>query len=282
MAELLGLVAGSGRLPFEVADAARAHGVPIAIAAIEGNTDPDIAEIASEGLLWMAPAELGRLIEFLKKSGAREVILAGAVAKREMLRDLAKLRPDARALAVLGRLRERGDDALLRAVAAEIESEGMRVVDSTRYLQDRLTPEGVLCGEPPDPRLAADLALGLCVACALGALDIGQAAVVKGGAVLAVEALEGTDAMLRRGAELGGPGTILVKASKPGQDLRFDVPALGAATLALAAELGVAAIGLEAGRTLLLERPRALELARARGVRVVGLAAGEPSAPERA
>jgi UDP-2,3-diacylglucosamine hydrolase len=276
MADVLGLVAGSGRLPFEVADAARARGVPVAIVAIEGNTDPDIAKLASEGLLWIAPAQLGRLIEFLQQSRAREVILAGAVTKREMLRDLSKLRPDARALALLAKLRERGDDALLRAVAAEIESEGMQVVESTRYLRERLTPPGVLCGGPLAPALAADLALGLRVTRALGALDIGQAAVVKGGAVLAVEALEGTDAALRRGAELGGPGATLVKASKPGQDLRFDVPALGAATLGLAAELGIAAIGLEAGRTLLLERPRALELAYSRGVTIVGL---EPEAP---
>jgi DUF1009 family protein len=180
---------------------------------------------------------------------AREVIFAGAVAKREMLRDPARLRPDARALAALSRLEGRGDDAILRAVARELESEGLSVIDSTRHLADRLTPVGPLTPGELDAALAVDLALGMRVARALGAEDVGQSVVVREGVVLAVEA----------------------KTSKPHQDLRFDVPAIGPATVEVAAGAALRAIGLEAGRTLVLDRERTLRQASEHGIAVVGL-----------
>jgi UDP-2,3-diacylglucosamine hydrolase len=273
MSDRLGLIAGSGRLPFEVAEAARRKGIPFSVVAIEDNTDPAIEKVPADALRWVAAGELGLLIEFLKGSGATQVILAGAVSRRIALRDPARLRLDARAIALLGRLRDRGDDALLRAIAGEIESEGMRVVDSTLYLEDRLTPAHALTPGAVPAELQRDLALGLRVAKSLGALDVGQTVVVKDGAVLALEAIEGTDAAIRRGAQLGGPGAIIFKASKPNQDLRFDVPAIGPGTVELAGELGIAAIGLEAGRTLILERERSLELAALRGIAIVGVAA---------
>ena len=276
MGVTLGLIAGSGRLPFEVAEAALEHGLELAIVAIEQNTDPAIEELARGHFTWIAAGELDRLIEFFKRAGADEVILAGAVAKREMLRDPAALRPDARALALLAQLRDRGDDALLRGVADELEAEGLPVVDSTKHLGDRITRPGSLAGPAPDARLHADLALGLHAARHLGALDVGQSVVVKEGAVLAVEAIEGTDETIRRGARLGGPGAVAVKAAKPGQDLRFDVPAIGPATVALAAECELAAIGLEAGRSIVLERPRTVEAAERAGVALVGLVAEKP------
>ncbi|MFQ5697686.1 MAG: LpxI family protein [Myxococcota bacterium] len=268
----LGLVAGSGRLPFEVAGAARDRGQRVAVVAILDHTDPAIAGLASAGLVWLAPGELGRMIDFMHAAGAREVIFAGAIAKREMLRDPGRLHPDARALAALARLQGRGDDAILRAVAGELESEGLQVVSSTRHLGKRLTPEGPLTAGALAPALLADLALGLRVARTLGACDVGQSVVVRDGVVLAVEALEGTDAALRRGAELGGPGAVLVKTAKPGQDLRFDLPVIGPETVAVARECALRAIGLEAGRTLVLDRERALAAASAAGIAVVGLA----------
>jgi hypothetical protein len=267
----LGLIAGNGRLPFEVALAARDRGVEAAIVAIEGNTDPAIEKLAPRALAWLAAGELERLIGFFRQAGVREVVLAGGVGKLAMLRDPAALRPDARALALLAGLRERGDDALLRAVAGELEAEGMRVVASTRWLRDRLTAPGALGSVPARPELRADLALGLRVARALGRQDVGQSVVVKAGAVLALEAAEGTDAALRRGASLGGPGAVAVKAAKPGQDLRFDVPAIGPRTLELAHEVGLAAIGLETRRTLVLERARTTALADEHGIALVGL-----------
>jgi len=271
MGVTLGLVAGSGRLPFEVVEAARERGVRLAIAAIEQNTDPAIESLASDAFAWLAAGELGKLIEFLKGAGAGEVIFAGAVAKPEMLSDPAALRPDARALALLSRLDLRGDDALLRAVADELESEGLPVVDSTRYLGERLTAPGRLAGPQPDARVARDLARGLEVARQVGGADVGQSVVMKEGTVVAVEAIEGTDETLRRAAQYAGAGAVLVKTAKPGQDLRFDVPAIGRATVDLAVECRLAAIGLEARRTIVLERDVTLAAADSAGLSVVGL-----------
>ncbi len=271
MSAPLGLIAGSGRLPFEVAEAALEAGRALAIVAIEENTDPAIARYAPDALLWIAPGELGRLIEFLKSADVREVIFAGAVTKPEMLKDPARLRPDARALTALARLEGRGDDAILRAAAAELESDGLQVIESTRDLRDRLAAVGALNEVEVGAAVAADLALGLRVALALGVEDVGQSVVVRDGVVLAVEAIEGTDAAIRRGAALGGAGAVVVKTAKPTQDLRFDVPAIGPVTIELARECGLRAIGLEAGRTLLLERERTLEAATSCGIALVGL-----------
>jgi DUF1009 family protein len=270
----LGLIAGNGRLPFEVALAVREQGMEIATVAIEGNTDPAIAGVVSGPLVWLAAGELGRLIAFFLDSGVREVILAGGVTKPELLRDPAALKPDARAIALLAGLRERGDDAILRALAALLEGEGLRVVASTRHLGERLTPEGALTRGVPDAGLRADLELGLRVARALGTHDVGQSVVVKGGAVLAVEAVEGTDATIRRGAALGGAGAVVVKAAKPSQDLRFDVPAIGPATIEVARECELRAIGLEAGRTIVLERAQTRAAAESAGIAIFGLGEG--------
>jgi DUF1009 family protein len=268
---VLGLIAGSGPLPFEVVEAVRGVGMDVAIAAIERNTDPRIETHAPGPLAWFAAGELDRVIAFFKEARATEVVLAGAVAKKELLRDPSALRPDARVVALLARLQERGDDALLRGVAEELESAGLPVVSSTKHLGERLTSEGALVGGPLAPAVQADLALGLRVAKGLGIHDVGQGVVVRSGTVVAVEAVEGTDAMIRRGAELSGPGAVVVKVAKPGQDLRFDVPAIGPGTISAAEAGGVVAIGLEAGRTIVLERERALAAARRADIAIVGM-----------
>jgi hypothetical protein len=268
------LIAGSGPLPFEVHDAARARGVEFAIAAIEDNTDPRAQSLAARAFRWFNAGQLGALIEFFKSAGASEVMLAGAVSKRRILREPGAFRPDARALALLARLGaagKLGDDALLRALAGELEAEGLRVVDSTLYIADRLTALGPIAGPAPLREIEADARLGMQVIAALGPHDVGQAVLVKDGTVLAVEAVEGTDAMLRRGAEFGARA-VLVKAAKPGQDMRFDVPVIGPGTLELAGEYRLAAIALEAGRTLILERPRTLAAAERTGVTLFGVA----------
>lgn len=275
MTARLGLIAGSGRLPFEVAEAAVERGLDLALVAVEDNTDPAIERVCDGPRIWIAPGELGRLIDFLKECGVREAVLAGAVAKREILRDPSRLRPDGRAIAVLGRLVGRGDDALLRAVAAEIESEGIRIVPSTAHLVERMTPEGPMVTGLDASGAEADLALGVRVARALGEHDVGQTVVVKGGAIVAVEALEGTDATIRRGGEVAGKGTVVVKVAKPTQDLRFDVPAIGPRTVETARDAGVAVIGLETGTTLVLEPARTLPLARECGIPIVGVGAEE-------
>ncbi len=271
MGRTLGLIAGSGRLPFEVLAAARDRGLRVAVVAITDNAEPEL-EAAVEGpLLWNPAGQLARTIAFLKESRADEVILAGGVAKREAVRDRVAFEFDERALALLARLSRHGDDALLRAIAEDLESEGLPVVASTRYLQDRLTREGLLSGRAPDPRTESDLRIGLRVARALGAEDVGQSVVVKEGTVLAVEAIEGTDATIRRAAELGGGGAVAVKAAKPDQDLRFDVPTIGPSTVEVAVACELRAIGLEAGRTLVLDQDRTLDAAQRHGLTVLGM-----------
>jgi DUF1009 family protein len=267
---VLGLIAGSGPLPFEVARAARERGLSVAVAAIEDNADPAIERESSGAFAWLNAGELGKLIEFLRGAGAREVILAGAVSKRALLADPKRLRPDARALALLGRLAAGGDDAILRAVADELAAEGLPVVESTRYLESRMTRRGLIAGPEIDAKTRADLALGLRVIESLGRHDVGQACVVRQGTVLAVEALEGTDRMLRRAAEFGA-GAVLVKAAKRDQDMRFDVPVIGPTTLEIASESRLRAIGLEAGRTLVLEPERSFALATSASISLVGL-----------
>jgi DUF1009 family protein len=270
---LVGLIAGSGPLPFEVFDAARARGVELAIAAIEDNTDPRAEGLAARAFRWFNAGQLGALIEFLKGAGAAEVMLAGAVSRRRILANPGALRADARALGLLARLGKAGrlgDDALLRALAAELEADGLRVVDSTRYLADRFTALGAIAGPPPSRELESDAQIGMRVLAALGPHDVGQAVLVKDGTVLAVEAVEGTDAMLRRGSEFGARA-VLVKAAKPGQDMRFDVPVIGPGTLELGARCRLAAIALEAGRSLILERERALAEAERAGIALFGV-----------
>jgi UDP-2,3-diacylglucosamine hydrolase len=269
---VLGLIAGSGPLPFEVARAARERGLELAIAAIEDNADPAIARESTGAFAWLNAGELGKLIEFLRGAGSREVILAGAVSKRALLADPSRLRPDARALSLLGKLAARGDDAILRAVADELAAEGLHVIESTRDLGSRMTQRGLVCGPPLDDKLRADLALGLRVIASLSEHDVGQACVVRQGTVLAVEALEGTDRMVRRSAEFGA-GAVLVKAAKRTQDMRFDVPVIGPETLAVAVECKLRAIGLEAGRTLVLEPAETCAAAERAGVTIAGLGA---------
>jgi hypothetical protein len=200
-------------------------------------------------------------------------MLAGAVSRRRILANPGALRADARALGLLARLGQAGrlgDDALLRALAAELESDGLHVVDSTRYLADRFTALGPIAGPPPGRELQADARLGMRVLAALGPHDVGQAVLVKDGTVLAVEAVEGTDAMLLRGSGFGARA-VLVKAAKPGQDMRFDVPVIGPETLELGARCRLAAIALEAGRSLILERAQALAAAERAGIALFGV-----------
>jgi hypothetical protein len=276
--EKLGLIAGSGPLPFEVFRAVRARGQELAIAAIEDNTDPRAEGLGASAFRWFNAGQLGALIGFLKAAGARQVMLAGAVSKRRILANPGALKPDARALALLGKLAtagKLGDDALLRALAAELEAEGLSVIDSTHFLSDRFTAKGPIAGPAPGAAVEADARLGMAVIAALGPHDVGQAVLVKDGTVLAIEAIEGTDAMLARGATFGAKA-VLVKAAKPGQDMRFDVPVIGPATLELGARHQLAAIALEAGRTLILEREATFAAAERLGIALFGVAGAEP------
>lgn len=262
----LGLIAGNGSFPLEVAEGARRRGIAIFAVAHLEETSPALEPLC-EQLTWIRVGELEKMIAALKRAAVSQVAMAGGVSRARLKDSFA---PDRRALAMIARIGKLSDDAVLRAVAGEIESEGIEMIDPVFLLERSLALAGRQAGPEPTAAQLRDLALAFSVARALGRFDIGQAVAVKDGAVAAVEAVEGTDAALRRAAAVAGRGLVVAKAAKPGQDLRFDRPAIGPDTIALLGETGAAVLGVEAGCTLILERPRTIELAQARAITVWG------------
>jgi UDP-2,3-diacylglucosamine hydrolase len=269
MAARLGVVAGGGELPLRVIEAARALARPVFVLALEGIADQ--AVVAESPHAWVRLGAAGEGFRLLHEAGVEEVVLAGAVRRPS----LASLRPDWRAAKFFARvgLRALGDDGLLRAVMAELEGEGFRVVSVETLIGDALAPEGPIGARAPSPEDAADIARGVAVARELGRLDIGQAVVVQQGMVLGVEAIDGTDALVQRCGALRreGKGPVLVKIAKPGQDRRADLPTIGCRTVELAAAAGLAGIAVEAGSTLLMDRAALAAVADARGLFVAGI-----------
>src|SRR5262245_3958609 len=263
----LGLIAGNGRFPLIFAQAARAAGVELVAVAHEGETQAEIAALVAD-VTWVRVGELGKIIATLRSAGLTEAVMAGGIHKAGAL---THFQPDERGLAFISRLPSLKDDVILRGVAQELEAEGITVVESTRFLSSLLAQEGVLTSSAPNEQQWADARLGFTVAKEVGRWDIGQSVVVKRGTVLAVEGVEGTNAAVRRGGELGGAGAVVVKVSKPQQDLRFDVPAVGPDTIAVMHEVGASVLALEAGKTLMLDKPELLLAADAQGISVVGL-----------
>jgi DUF1009 family protein len=267
----LGLIAGRGRFPLEVARALRRRGTRVAAVALRGETDPEL-EAEVDSFEWVYLGELGRLVEGLRAAGASEAVMAGKVPKTRLYGDLGSLRPDGRALALLARLADRKDDTILRAIAGELEAEGIRLRAQAEVAPDLFAGPGPLGRRQPTAAQLADVAFAWPIAKALGGLDIGQTVVVRERAVLAVEAIEGTDATIARaGALAPGGGITVVKVAKPDQDPRFDMPAIGLDTLKALREAKAGVLAFEAGRTVVLDR---LELAReadALGIAVVGV-----------
>lgn len=268
------LIAGSGVYPRLVLEGARAAGVGrVVVAGFEGETDRELAARADEAV-WLRVGQLGALVRAARESGCGEALMAGQIAPGNLFR----LRPDWRALMLLARLKERNAESLFGAVAGELEAAGVRVLPATTYMEAHVAGKGHLGGPGLKARQWEDVRFGFRIAKETSRMDIGQSVVVKNGTVLAVEAFEGTDACVKRGGELsGGGGAVLVKVSKPGQDLRFDVPVVGERTLRVAKESGVGVVAVEAGRCLLLDRPRVLEEAERLGVAVCGV--GEEGVP---
>ena len=255
--ETLFLIAGNGSYPRLAAKGAREAGVSkVVAAAFEGETDPGLAGFVDE-IVWMRVGQLGRLITAAKKSGATASMMAGQIAPG----NLFDLRPDFHALLLLAKLKERNAETLFGAIADELEKAGVPLLIATTFLENQLSAEGLIAGPKPKDRLLEDIAYGLGIAKEVSRLDIGQTVVVKKGTVLAVEGFDGTDSTIRRGGELGKGEAVVVKVSKPRQDMRFDVPVVGPRTLETAAAAGVAAIAMEAGRTLFLDKEEVFSLA---------------------
>lgn len=272
MAGTLGLVAGQGRLPFEVARGARRAGRRVWLAALRGLAEPALAGEV-DGCTWLHVGEVGALLAGLRAEGAREIVLCGLVPKGLLFSDPSLVRLDAAAVRLLAGLRDRRDDALLRALAEALESEGFRVLSQATYTAELLAPVGALGAHQPTPEQLAEVAFGWPIAKAIGNLDIGQTLVVRERSVLAVEAIEGTDEAIRRGAALGAGDVSVLKVSKPSQDPRLDMPVIGPETIATLAAAGARLLAIEAGRTLVLERAAVVAGADAAGICVLGVAA---------
>lgn len=266
----LGLIAGNGVFPLEVARRARSRGIRIVAIAHLNESDPALDSIADE-VTWIKVGELQKIIDVFKNAGVSEAAMAGGIS-RARLRD--SFAPDARALKMLAAIGRFSDDAVLRGVAREVEADGIRMIDPVPMIEHWLARPGLAARSSgsPEPTAAQlrDLDLAFAVARNLGQFDIGQTVAVRDGIVAAVEAAEGTDATLRRAASIVGAGLVIAKAAKPGQDLRFDRPAIGPATIELLAEIGASILGVEAGIALILEHDRTLDLARSKNLVVYG------------
>lgn len=248
---VLGLVAGQGALPLRAARSARENGRNVVAIGFPGRTDPALD--AHADVTWLHPGEVGAALGVLREAGVREAGMLGKVPKAALVADFDALRPDADALRLLAGLRDRRDDSILGAVADFLEKNGIRLLPQSDLLPDLVGGVGVLGGVEPTAADRADVAFGFGIAKVLAGLDVGQTVVVKDGAVLAVEAIEGTDAAIRRAGEIA-PGACVVKVAKPSQDPRFDVPTIGPDTLATLRDAKAALLAYEAGRTLVLDR----------------------------
>lgn len=265
--ERIGLIAGNGRLPFLFARAAREQGLEVIAVAHRGETDPALeAEVGA--FTWVRLAQVDKIIRAFTQAGVKRAAMAGGIGR---VRAFTEARPDLGAMRILSRLRSMRDDALLRAIAGYFESHGITIVAPTDWLAEALCPEGHLAGPRLKPEQERDVALGREVATLLGQADVGQTVVVRDGNVLALEAVEGTDEAIRRGGKYGGAGAVVVKRCKPGQDLRFDLPAVGPRTLEVMREVGARVLALEVGKTVLLETPELFAAAEKAGITLIGV-----------
>lgn len=263
----IGLIAGNGLFPLEFARAAKAKGMEVIVVAHDGETTPEIEGIADH-VLWIKVGQLGKLIKFFKEQGVKDALMAGGIKKTHLF---SNLRPDLKGAALLARMIHNKDDQILRAVAQDLEAEGITVRESTLLLDNILAPTGVLTKRKPSKDERIDISFGWQMAKAIGRLDIGQTVIVKNRTVLAVEAVEGTDQAIRRGGSLGKEGAVVVKVCKPQQDLRFDLPATGMQTIETMREVKASCLAVEAGKTIILEREKVISAANKAGIAIVAI-----------
>ena len=271
----IGLIAGNGTFPLLVLDAARALGHDVTVVAIKEETGEDLVHRAATlgaTLHSVSLGQLGRCIQVLRDAGCTQAVMAGQVKHAKLF---ANITPDWTLMQVLMRLRAKSTDALISAIADVMRGKGIELLDSTVFLQPLLARDGHIAGPALRDGARADLSFGYRMADAIAGLDIGQTVVVKDQAVVAVEAMEGTDETIRRGGRIAGDGTCVIKVAKPKQDMRFDVPVVGLPTIAVMREAGVGVLSIDAGRTLVLDGPAVADAANAAHVTIVGRPLGE-------
>ena len=273
-----GLIAGNGRFPFLVLEGARSQGIDMAVIAIKEEADPELSK-QTQRLHWVSLGELSKTIDLLHQEGVTQAVMAGQVKHNKIF---SAIRPDWKLAKLLFALPKKNTDSLIGAVAKVLEDEGIRLVDSTLFLQPLLPQTGVLTRRAPSADESTDIAYGLSVARTIAGMDIGQTVVVSGQACVAVEAMEGTDEAITRAARIAaGKPLVVIKVSKPMQDMRFDVPVVGLPTIATMKTAGATALAIDAGRTLLFDRDVLVAAADDAGIAIQAFApsaGGEPIA----
>ncbi|MDP3921543.1 MAG: UDP-2,3-diacylglucosamine diphosphatase LpxI [Candidatus Omnitrophota bacterium] len=263
----LGIIAGNGRFPILAAQQAREQGFRVVLCAVEKEADPVLEEMV-DCCQWVKVGALKKLTDFFSKEGVEEAIMAGKIEKVRLFQ--GNVQPDLEMVKVLMKTRDFKDDSLLSGIADYLEGRGIRLLDSTTFLKGALPGPGVLGKKKPSKEIMEDMAFGFHMAKSVSGLDIGQTVVVKKKAILAVEAIEGTDQAIRRGGILGGDNIVVVKVAKPNQDMRFDVPAVGLQTMEALVECRASAFAFEASKTLFLDQTEFLRMADAHKIAIVG------------
>ena len=263
--QVLGIIAGNGVYPRQLADAARKAGVmKIVAAAFSDETDPALTQHV-DLIEWMRVGQLTRLLRFFREQKVHHAIMAGQIAPR----NLFDLRPDWKALLVLAKLKQRNAESIFTTIAGELAKVDVDLLPATSFLEDCLAQAGLVVGPKLTRREEEDVALGWKIAKEISRLDIGQTVLVKNGTVLAVEAFEGTNDAIKRGGALARKGAVMIKVAKPNQDMRFDAPVIGVETIKVAAEAKLRVVAIEASKTLLLERRAIVDLAKSAGISIV-------------
>lgn len=263
----IGLIAGMGELPKAIAAEAKAKGFHVMAIGLEHLADKSLSALVHD-IKWINVGHLGGIIGALKKAGVKEAVMAGKVPKELLYK--SKIIPDLRAVKLLFTLKDRSDDSILLAIAKELHKDGIELLHTTEFCADMLTPEGVLTENNVSEEEWKDISFGWKIAKKIGKVDIGQTVVVKNQAVMAVEAIEGTDEAIKRGGHYANGGAVVVKVSKPGQDMRFDVPVVGTDTLRAMKASGARVIALEAGKSILLHKSSFIKEAEEAKISVVG------------
>jgi DUF1009 family protein len=271
----LGLIAGNGRFPFLVLDAARGAGHDVTVIALKEETFPELAELAAKppaaALHWISLGELGTCIALLKQAGVTQAVMAGQVKHTKLFADIPA---DGAMSAVLSRLKAANTDAIISAVAGALASQGIGLLDSTALLTPLMARPGVLTQREPTADERGDLEFGYQIADAIAGLDIGQTIAVKATAVVAIEAMEGTDAVIARAGHLAGAGVSVIKVAKPNQDMRFDVPVVGVSTIEAMRAAGATLLSVDAGKTLMIDGDAVVAAANEAGIVIVGRRVG--------
>jgi DUF1009 family protein len=264
----IGIIAGMGELPVIIAKDARERGYKVITVALETLASLEMDSVSDE-IRWVNPGKFGELIDILKKHQIKEAIMAGKVPKSLLFK--SKITPDLRAVKLLFSIKDKSDDAILNAITKELAGEGIEIIDTTKFSPHLLTPVGCLTRKKPDEEQWKDIEFGWKIAREIGKLDIGQTVVIKGKAVMAIEAIEGTDEAILRGGKWAGDGAVVVKVSKPQQDMRMDVPAVGPDTLKSMEKVNAKVLAMEAHRSMIVDRETVIRAAESAGIVIVGI-----------